>query len=504
MTQLIELIKRLTVQQRLLLVGAVGTTVALFTILANVATRPDYSLLYAGLDDDAAGDVITALESRNAAYRVSGNAIYVDISERDRLRLQLAREGIPGQGIPGYELLDNLSGFSTTSELFNATYWRAKEGELARTILASPGIKQARVHIAAPRENTFSRAKPTASVSVSSSYPVLPAQALSFRYLVALAVPNLDPGDVAVLDNQRGIILAAGDADPKAALQGEQTNREKQLADDIVQLLEARVGKGRARVQVSMVIDGSAQSISERIVDPESRIIAGREIEETSEQSSGNLNSAVTVASNLPDADAAEGGRSSDRSLTESRESLDYTYSETRRTIEKLPGQVEKISVAVLLDNSPDENGNELSPEDIIALRSVVAAAAGIDPARGDVLTVEAMNFANDEVIGAIAERSPINDFLSRNMMTLIHLAILLVALIVIILFVVRPILKITPAEPQLLSEPDEDEKPQTISEAPEAEIISPIDRLKLVTERKTEQTAAVIKEWLDQPEISQ
>ena len=30
--------------------------------------------------------------------------------------------------------------FSTTSQIFDAAYWRAKEGELARTILASPAV----------------------------------------------------------------------------------------------------------------------------------------------------------------------------------------------------------------------------------------------------------------------------------------------------------------------------------------------------------------------------
>ncbi len=504
MKQFIDLIRGLPILQKLVLFGAVGATVGLFTILANVATRPDFSLLYAGLDDDAAGNVIAALESRNAPFQIRGNAIYVDHTERDRLRLQLARDGIPGQGAPGYELLDDLNGFSTTSELFNATYWRAKEGELARTILASPGIKQARVHIAAPRETTFTRTKPTASVSVSASYPVLPAQALSFRYLVALAVPNLDPGD-AVLDNQRGIILAAGETNSQSAIQSGQVDRENRLANDIEQLLEARVGPDRARVQVSMIIDSSAQSISERIIDPKSRVISGQETQETSEQSNGTLDGAVTVASNLPDGDAAGGGRSSNRNLTETRENLDYTFSETRRTVEQLPGKIEKISVAVLLDNSADENGDQLSPEDISALRALVAAAAGIDPARGDVLTVEAMNFASTVVTGTIAEKSQITEFLDKHLMTLIRLGILLIAIIIIILFVVRPILKTKPVEAKAFSE-NRDNPPQDITPAEPAEPVStsPVDRLKLITEKKTEETAAVIKEWLDQPETSQ
>ena len=52
--------------------------------------------------------------------------------------MALAAKGLPAGGPAGYEILDNLSGFGTTSQMFDAAYWRAKEGELARTITGSP------------------------------------------------------------------------------------------------------------------------------------------------------------------------------------------------------------------------------------------------------------------------------------------------------------------------------------------------------------------------------
>ena len=62
--------------------------------------------------------------------------------------MTLAAEGLPANSGTGYELLDSLSGFGTTSQMFDAAYWRAKEGELARTLLAMPQIRAARVHLA--------------------------------------------------------------------------------------------------------------------------------------------------------------------------------------------------------------------------------------------------------------------------------------------------------------------------------------------------------------------
>ena len=96
------------------------------------------AMLYSGLDATAAGEVVAELEAEGVAFEVDGAAILVDAAARDRIRMQLAAKGLPAGGPAGYEILDSLSGFGTTSQMFDAAYWRAKEGELARTITGSP------------------------------------------------------------------------------------------------------------------------------------------------------------------------------------------------------------------------------------------------------------------------------------------------------------------------------------------------------------------------------
>ncbi len=105
------------------------------------ASQPDMALLFAGLEPAASGEVIAALEQQGVPYEVRGPAVYVPSTQRDVLRMTLASEGLPQTAGQGYELLDSLTGFGTTAQMFDAAYLRAKEGELARTILASPGIR---------------------------------------------------------------------------------------------------------------------------------------------------------------------------------------------------------------------------------------------------------------------------------------------------------------------------------------------------------------------------
>ena len=105
-------------------------------------------------------------------------------------------EGLPAAGGAGYELLDNLSGFGTTSQMFDAAYWRAKEGELARTLLALPEVKAARVHIASVPTRSF-QAETTASASVTLttvSGSLSESQAQAIRHGLARALVTRDEG----------------------------------------------------------------------------------------------------------------------------------------------------------------------------------------------------------------------------------------------------------------------------------------------------------------------
>lgn len=178
-------------------VAGLAALAALIAIvgLGRMASAPSMALLYSGLDPSAAGGVVSALESRGAVYEVRGDAIYVASDQRDRLRMALAAEGRPAGGPAGYELLDGISGFGTTSEMFDATYWRAKEGELARTILALPGVRSARVHIANPVRKPFERRlDPSAAVTVAMRSGALgESQAQAIRHLVSSAVAGSRP-----------------------------------------------------------------------------------------------------------------------------------------------------------------------------------------------------------------------------------------------------------------------------------------------------------------------
>ena len=307
MQNVIAIWTSLDLRRRIIVVGATVAMFAAVLALSRMAGQPEMGLLYAGLEPASAGEVVAALDQRGVAYEIQGDSILVDVAQRDGLRMALAAEGMPAAGGGGYELLDSLSGFGTTSQMFDAAYWRAKEGELARTLLAMPQVKAARVHIASAPTRAFQpEAKPTASVTLTTvSGRLDEAQAQAIRYLVAGAVAGMTPDAVQIIDTVAGLIggqdsqeLATGNADDRAAV----------IKGNVERLLAARVGAGKAMVEVSIDVVSEREAITERRFDPQGRVAISSETEERSGSSTEPMGE-VTVASNLPQGDAGAGAQ---------------------------------------------------------------------------------------------------------------------------------------------------------------------------------------------------
>ncbi len=163
-----------------------GATIVMFAAvigLSRIAAQPSYTLLYSGLEASAAGEVVAALEQRSIEHEIRGGASMCQAPNAISYGWCSPPKDYPANSTSGYELLDSLSGFGTTAQMFDAAYWRAKEGELARTIVASQQISAARVHIANPSSSPFTRGTAaTASVTVtamSGSISAQQAQALN-------------------------------------------------------------------------------------------------------------------------------------------------------------------------------------------------------------------------------------------------------------------------------------------------------------------------------------
>lgn len=535
MNALVQAWSRLSLQKQVIVGLAAVVTFAAVLGIARLAPSTQMSLLYAGLDPMAAGEVLKALDQDGAAYEVRGAAIYVDSAKRDSLRMTLAAQGLPASNGQGYELLDSLSGFGTTAQMFDAAYWRAREGELARTILSSPDVRAARVHISAQSGRPFDRDfRPTASVAVTpAGAPVTKEFARAMRFLVASAVSGLKPEDVSVIDSRTGVVIGG-----ESPVGTDPSDRAEALRKNVQRLLEARVGPGRSVVEVSVEVTGETESIHERQIDPKSRVQISTETQERNNTASDTNNPGVTVASNLPSGDGAAQGKS-DSKANESRERVNYDVSETRREVTRGPGEISRISVAVLVDGirTTDAAGaTTWAPRDeaeLQALRELVASAVGYSEDRKDSITIKSMEFEPVAELGT--EATSASTAWPIDPMRLAQLGVFAAVALVLGLFVVRPALTASAPPPGLpapslgsgsglpaLAEVDGPALTGTVDDGTDMDIqpgmamvtadmadfgplpdlqSNPVERLRQLVQDRREETMEILRSWVEEPE---
>ena len=254
----------LTMGRQIGLMLGFAFSVAIAVAVVLWSQEASYSLLFAGIAEKDAAEIIDALDKQGIDYKVEtgSGAILVPGGEVRELKLKLAAQGLPRSNSLGYELLDQEQGFGTSKSVEMMRFQRALEGEIARTIMTIQSVKSARVILALPKQSVFIRKqkKPSASVMVNlyQGRTLDKGQIESIVHLVASSVPMMEAGQVTVVD-QHGRLLNSKSSDSDLSLTSKQfeykKNIEEHLMARIENILAPVVGADGLRTQISADVD---------------------------------------------------------------------------------------------------------------------------------------------------------------------------------------------------------------------------------------------------------
>ncbi|MEB2848256.1 flagellar M-ring protein FliF [Rhizobiales bacterium RZME27] len=438
-------------QTKLLAMAGVGiVSMAIVIGAAMYVNKPAYENLYVGLETTDLNQVSIALAENNMDFQVGadGQSINVPVGMTSKARIVLAERGLPNSANAGYELFDKVGSLGLTSFMQEVTRVRALEGEIGRSIQQISGVAAARVHIVMPDVGNFRRAgqKPTASVMIRASTTTGRKAASSIRHLVASAVPGLDVDDVTILDST-GQLLASGDDYGNSAL-----SRNLNIVQSVQQEVEQNIDKALApflgmdnfRSSVTAALNTDSQQIQETIYDPESRVERSvRNTRENQQSQQQQNDSATTVEQNVPQAAPETGGaagpQSSDK--TDKREEqTNYEINSKTVATTRNSYKLEKISVAVVVNKGRigklvGEPVDQAKIDAYLAeMQKIVSSAAGINAERGDVVTLTAMDFLENQLLEESVTSGPgFLEVLNRNLGGIINsLAFVVVAFLVV------------------------------------------------------------------------
>lgn len=311
----LENLAEMSVLRQLGLLVGLAASVAIGFAVVLWSQQPDYRPLYGSLNGMDASQVVETLTASGIDYTIEPNsgALLVKADDLARARMRLAAAGVaPTDNSVGFEILDREQGLGTSQFMEATRYRRGLEGELARTVSSLNNVKAARVHLAMPKASVFVRdeRKPSASVLVEL-YPgraLEPSQVMAIVNLVATSVPELDKGQVTVVD-QKGNLLSDQQELSELTMAGKQFDYTRRMETLFTQrvhnILQPVLGTGRYKAEVSADVDFSAVESTSEMFNPDQPALRSEQQVNEQRQSSLPPQGVPGALSNQPPGPAA-------------------------------------------------------------------------------------------------------------------------------------------------------------------------------------------------------
>jgi len=411
--QIIDFFNSLNKRQRYIIIGTTIAVVAIiaFLIVYNSTTSkktPGYAILFENLKPQDAALIVQYLDKKQIPYKIPQNGV-IEVPKElvQKLRLDVAAQGLPKSSKVGFELFDK-SSFGATDFEQRIKYLRALEGELARTIESIAAVEEAKVNIAIPKPSVFAdkQAEPTASVLIKlrPNMVLTPKQIQGIKWLVASAVPRLKPENVKIVD-QYGNPLGENDevTQNNELLKTELMYRkrmEKALEDKIVSILAPIVGgSDKVVAKVTLDIDFSQVKSKSTIYSPDNVVRSEQTLEESRVGvKPKEVGGVPGVVSNIGPVQGTKNSEVIDK-YNKSQTTTNYEISTTIKDVKEPFAKIKRITAAVVVDGHyKDENGTRifvpLSEIELKNIENLVKNAIGYNPKRGDSVSVSSFEFA--------------------------------------------------------------------------------------------------------------
>ncbi|MDW1662894.1 flagellar basal-body MS-ring/collar protein FliF [Vibrio sp. Vb2656] len=530
-------------QRNLVLSAVLAAIVAAIIVVALWSSSQSFRPLYSQQERFDIGEIVSVLESEGVSYRMQeqNGQVLVPEGEVAKVRMLLASKGVKAKLPTGLDSLKEDSSLGTSQFMETARYRHGLEGELVRTIMSLNSVANARVHLAIPRQTLFVRQNsenPSASVmlELKPGEDLKPEQVEAIINLVVGSVTAMKPEFVSVID-QYGRLLSADVASAEAGKVNAkyleyQKSVEKQIIQRAADMLTPIVGPSNFRVQVAADLDFSQVEETQEILDNapvvrNEHTIHNNSVDQIALGVPGSL-------SNQPPVTGSGEVETNDSQNTNARSEVNRQYavgSSVRRT-QYQQGQIEKLSVSVLLNSKASPDGVAWSEADKEQISNMIMDAVGISATRGDSLSLMSFNFTPIEIDAPPAlpwwqdptVQQPIR-YIIGGLLGLAMIFFVLRPLIMHLTGVDKPVPELNFAEPQ--EEPDY-ENLQTREEREHEEVLdrrlsekgisassgldvnsdmlppagSPLEiqlkHLQLIANEEPERVAEILKQWVN------
>ena len=449
-------------------------TVAVFLMAYSWVQEPVYRTVYPGLSEADRQAAYEALSGADYGAKIdtSTGELKVPDARYHEARIFLASRGLPqGGATEGLDSLSTDASMTTSQFMEQVRYVAAMEQELARSIIQIGTIKAARVHLASPKQSVFVRNREQAKASVVvSPYPgrvVSASQVQAIAHMVASSTPYLAAEDVVIVDH-RGKLLTDANTFDSMQLNAVQMEHKQRLEETyrhrIDTLLTPVVGEGNVRAEVDVQIDFT--EIESTYEEYDGNDNGPRARSETLAVEKGSMMDARGIPGSLTNTAPAEPVTEVDGQLVTESESTEnglstlsstttrnYEMDRAVRHVKRQGGKLDRISVAVVINEPASKAATAETAEDGQALDGTAAAGyseleierftnlvkgvVGFNAERGDVVTIVSAKFEEPSII-----ENQMPWYESAQVMSTVKSLGAALTFIALLFIVIRPVIK--------------------------------------------------------------
>ena len=458
-------------QMALVVVLVICVAIAVFILIW--AQEPDFRPL-AKMETQELIETLDYMDANQIEYRLEGNTVYVRSDEFQTIRLGMTRQGLTGSSDAGTDIIMQDMGFGVSQRVEMERLKHAREQQIAATIEDISSIQKARVLLAMPKENVFARREKKASATVvltAKRGKVIAGEEVdSVIDIVASAVQNMEPSAVTVTDSN-GRLLNSGSQDSLSARARKEYEIERQREQEYLEKIDAILipvlGIGNYTAQADVSMDFTALEQTQRSYNPDLPAVRSEMINEQNSVGGGAMGipGALTnqppLDSNIPENPEA-GAQATLPGSTSKVSTRNYELDTTISHTKKQSGVIRRLSVSVAVDYlqvAGEDGTTSAEPrnqEALLNIRRLLQGGVGFDVTRGDSLEVVSVPFTRMD--DGVIEDAPIWE--QPAFLPILKLVIGGLVIIVLIIFVIRPMLRrlINPDESKEADDFDADE----------------------------------------------
>jgi flagellar M-ring protein FliF len=408
-TQLREAWAGLELRSQLTLIGGLIAVFGTLYFIYGLASKQTYSTLATGLDPSETGQWEQTLAAAGITYKVTtgGTGLEVPASDLSQARISLAEKGVLSSNQTTFSAFNKTS-LGATDFQQQVQYQQALQTEIAQTIEQIQGVNSANVELVIPDDTLFSvqSSKATAAVLINDSGTLDPTTIQGIAHVVASSVKGLTTQDVTITD-QTGTLLwptasSGGAVNASSKLQANDLY-SSQLSAEVNALLTSTLGPNKAIASIQADLNAD-QTTVEKVSYGAKGVPLQTQTQSESLQSKGGGSAVPAGTSSNATAAATAAAATGTNGASNYKNTTSTSTFGVAKTVEHsivAPGAVNKIDVALLIDNS-------VPAAQVASLQKSVASLVGLNTKRGDTMAVSRIAFAKPATAATTKAAGPL------------------------------------------------------------------------------------------------